>query len=62
VLQVIDKHYEQIPERVLNANSTTIKWDVPVIIGRTILANRPDMVLHGKKKRRLAYRSDSQTR
>jgi hypothetical protein len=52
-LQVIDKHYEQIPERALNANSTTIKWDVPLIMGQTIPANQPDILLHDKKRKDL---------
>ena len=30
-LQVTDKYYEYIPERVINVNGTTIMWDVPVI-------------------------------
>jgi hypothetical protein len=29
-LQVTDRCYENIPERVINVNSTTIMWDVPV--------------------------------
>jgi len=31
-------------------NGTTV-WDVPVITDRTILANRPDIVLHDKKEK-----------
>jgi hypothetical protein len=30
-LQVTDKDYEHIPEKVRNANGTTTMWDVPVI-------------------------------
>jgi len=44
-LQVTDRCYEHIPERVINVNSTTIMWDVPVTTDRTILANRPVTVL-----------------
>jgi hypothetical protein len=38
-LQVTDRSYELVPENVINANGTTIMWDVPVITGRTKLAN-----------------------
>ena len=47
-LQVTDRYYEHIPERVVNVNSTTIMWGVPVITDGKILANRPDTVLHDK--------------
>jgi len=30
-LQVTENYYEYIPERVINVNSTTIMWDIPVI-------------------------------
>ena len=49
-LQVTDKHYEHIPERVINMNSTTVMWEVPVITDGRILANRPDIILHDKKE------------
>jgi hypothetical protein len=29
-LQVTDRCYENIPERVINVNSNTIMWDVPL--------------------------------
>jgi len=48
-IQITDKYYEHTPESVINANGTTIMWDVPVITDQTILANRPDRVLHDKK-------------
>jgi hypothetical protein len=38
-LQVTDKYYEHIPQKVINVNSTTTMWVVPVIIDRMILAN-----------------------
>jgi hypothetical protein len=50
-LQVTDKCYEHIPEKVINVKVTTIIWDVPVITDQTILANRPDLVLHDKKQK-----------
>jgi hypothetical protein len=40
-----------VPERVINANGTTIMWDVPAITDRTVLANRPDIILHEKKEK-----------
>jgi hypothetical protein len=49
-LLVTDKYYEQIPERVINVNGTTIMWAIPVITDRTMLANQPDIVLHDKKE------------
>ena len=52
-LQVADKFYayEYTPERVTNANSTSTVWDVTAITNRSAPANRPDTVLHDKKKR-----------
>jgi hypothetical protein len=47
-LRVTDRYYGHIPERVLNVNGATIMWDVPVITDSTIVANRPDIVLHDK--------------
>jgi hypothetical protein len=49
-LQVTNKHYEHIPERVINMNSTTIMWDVPVITDGRILAKRPVIELYEKKR------------
>ena len=48
-LQVIDKYYEHIPEKVINGNGTTIIWDVPIITDSTILVNQPYLVLHDKQ-------------
>jgi hypothetical protein len=48
-LQVTEKYYEHLPERVINVSGTAIMRDVPVIIDRTILAHCPDIVLHDKK-------------
>jgi len=53
-IQATDSCSKHISERMVNVNGTTIVWDVLVITGQTALANRPDMVLHDKK-RRLAY-------
>jgi len=48
-LQVTDRYYENIPERVIHVIGATGMWDVPVIADRTVLANQPDTVLHDKK-------------
>ena len=40
-----------MPERAIYATGTTIMCDVPAITHGTVLANRPDTVLHGKKKK-----------
>jgi len=45
-LQVTERYYEHISEGIINVNSTTTMWDVLVITDRTILANRPDIVMH----------------
>jgi len=47
-LQVTDRYYGHIPERVLNVNDATIVRDVPVITDSTIVANQPDIVMHDK--------------
>ena len=39
VLQVTDRCYERIPERVINVNGTTIMWNIPVITDQKLLAN-----------------------
>jgi hypothetical protein len=41
-LQVTDQSYEHIPEMVIHFNSTTVMWDVLVLIDQIILANQPD--------------------
>ena len=50
-LQVTDKYYKHIPERVINVNGTTLIWNIPVITDRTMLANRPNIVLLDKKEK-----------
>jgi len=45
-LQVTDKYYEHVPERVINVNRTTVMWDILVITVRKILGNQPDIILH----------------
>jgi hypothetical protein len=49
-LQVTDNYYEHIPERVINVNGANIMWDVPAVTERTVLANRPDIVMHDKEE------------
>ena len=50
-LQVTDKYCEHtIPERAINVNGTVIVWDVAAVTDRTILANRPDILLHDKEE------------
>jgi hypothetical protein len=50
-LQVTDRYCGHKPERVININGTAIMWDVPAITYRTILANRPDILLHDKNEK-----------
>ena len=38
-LQVTDRYFELVTESINNVNGATIMWDLPVITGRTILAN-----------------------
>ena len=61
-LQVTDKRYEHIPERVINMNITTIMWDVSVITDGRILANRPDIILHDERRDDLPTDRFSHTR
>jgi hemoglobin-like flavoprotein len=44
-LQVTDKYYEHVPERVINVNITTVMWDILVITVRKMLGNQPDIIL-----------------
>ena len=50
-LQVNERCCEHISERVINVNSITIMWDVPVITNQTILVNRPDRDTYDKKEK-----------
>jgi hypothetical protein len=50
-LQLTEKYYEHIPERVINVSGTAIMRGIPVITDRTILANGPDIVLCDKKEK-----------
>jgi len=45
---VNNNNNNNLPERVVNVKGTTMMWYVPVITDRTILANRPDIVLRDK--------------
>jgi hypothetical protein len=49
--QVTDKYYENRPESVINVSGIAIMWEVPAVTDRTILANRPDIVLHDKEEK-----------
>jgi len=51
VLQVTAQQWKHITERVKSVNGTTIMWDVPVTTDRTILVNRPGVVLHEKAEK-----------
>jgi hypothetical protein len=53
--RVTDSYYEHILERFINVNGTTVISDILVFTDLTILAYRPDRVLHDKKKGRLLY-------
>jgi hypothetical protein len=47
-LQVTERYYKHISERVINVNNM---WDILLITDQTILAYRPDKVLHDKKEK-----------
>ena len=44
-------YYECIPKRVINYKGTTTVWDVPVFIDRTLLENRPGVVMNDKTEK-----------
>ncbi|KAL1448423.1 hypothetical protein WDU94_012335, partial [Cyamophila willieti] len=52
---VPDKYYEHVPKTVTNIQTQdqdiTILWDMSIITDRQINANRPDIVIHDKKKK-----------
>jgi hypothetical protein len=48
-LQVTNRYYEHISERIININGTTIMWDASVITDWIILENQPATVLCDKK-------------
>jgi hypothetical protein len=47
-LQVTNKYYEHIPEKVINFNVATIMGVIPAVTDRTILAIRPHIVMRDK--------------
>ena len=47
--RVTNSYYEHILETAINVNGTTIMWDILVFTNRTVLAYRPNRVLHDKK-------------
>jgi len=49
--QVPDRYCEHVSEKVINVNSTTIMWDVPVVTDQTVLANQLNVVLQDKKEK-----------
>ena len=46
-IKITDKWYQNTPETVMhyNDNNLIIMWDMPVNTGRTITANRPDIIV-----------------
>jgi hypothetical protein len=50
-VQATDIYSKHISERIININSTTSMWDILVIIGQTVLADWPDIVLRDKKEK-----------
>ena len=50
-IEVVGKYYRHEPVSVINTDAVTIMWDSPVVTDRTITVNRPDLVIHNKKKK-----------
>ena len=51
ITKVTDKCYEHTQECVTTLNGATIMRAVSVSTDRTILANRPDILVHDKKEK-----------
>ena len=51
-IPVEDKYYNHTPQKVVKKGDVTILWDLPIITDRTIMANKPDVVVlsHRDKK------------
>ena len=47
-IQVTDKWYQHQPEQVVDCETVTIIWDLPVQTDREIKANRPDIIVKHK--------------
>ena len=43
-IEVKERWYEHEPKTVNENDSVAIVWDMPILIDRTIAANRPDIV------------------
>ena len=50
-IEVKERWYEHEPKPVNENDSVAIVWDMPILIDRTIAANRPDIVLKNKENK-----------
>lgn len=50
-IQATDKWYEHQPEQVIDRETVTIIWDMPVHTDREIKANRPDIIVKCKENK-----------
>ena len=50
-IEVKERWYEHEPKTVNENDSVAIVWDMPILIDRTIAANRPDIVLKNKENK-----------
>jgi hypothetical protein len=48
------QYYKHVSERAINVNGATFMWEILDVTGRTILANRADIVLYHNKREDLS--------
>lgn len=49
--EVTEHWYEHAPQKVTNVQDTVIMWDMAIYTDRTMAANRPDIVVHNRRKK-----------
>lgn len=50
-LEISEKYYDHVPQKVINVDDITIMWDVPVFTDLTVPAKNPDIKLHNKREK-----------
>ena len=50
-VSVCEEWYKHIPAKTVEHGDVIVMWDSPIITGKKIGANRPDITVHDKKQK-----------